>query len=175
MFWAFLLLAASAQGNASLAELANESFRVQPHDYRYIDARISHWPATLICNAVAGGAGLRVELLTHEELFNFVRGREHDFVLSLDQRRNPGFSQALPNKGEYAIVLVNDDDAPVEVRLEASVQFAREPGVAEVLSPNKRLAVILISLLVFLTTVSWSAWKLVAAMRRAQSSMGLHD
>lgn len=168
MFWAILLLAASARGDASVAELANESFRVQPHDYRYIDAKISHWPATLICSGnVTNGVGVRVEVLTRDELFNFVRGREHDFVLSLDKRKNPGFSQALPNKGEYAIVLVNDDDQPDEVRLAASVQFAREPDVARYLTPGKRLTVILISMMVFFTTVSWSAWKLVGAMRRA--------
>ncbi len=167
MIGAFLLLAASVSGDGSRAELANEDFRVQPHDYRFIDAQISHWPATLICEAtVTRGPEVRVELLTHGELLRFVRGREHNAVLSLDSRKDPSFSQALPDKGEYALVVVDDGDQPSDVRLRADVQFAREPDVARYLTPQRRLTVILMSLTVFLATVSWSAWKLVGAMRR---------
>ncbi len=166
IFAAALLWTAVARGDGPGTELASETFQVQAHDYRYIQAKVANWPATMNCTAeVSSGGPVRIELVADRELIHFVRGRPHEFLLSLSERRKTTFSQALPEKGEYDILFINDHDQPSQVRLEATVRLAREPDVAKYLPPGKRLTVIVISLLVFVVTMSWSAAKLMTAMR----------
>lgn len=166
MLAAMVLMAASASHGA-LASLAAETFRVPPHDYRYVPARIANWPASLIGTVeVTGGSPLTLDVLSQRELTRFVRGEKPEVILSMADRRQFAFSQQLPDKGEYATVLINDGDAISDVQFEESVEFAREADVARYLSPGRRLGVILVSLLVFVGMISWSGVRLMGVMRR---------
>ncbi len=162
-----VLLALAAVSLPVTHSLATENFRVPPHDYRYVPARIANWPATLICDAeVAGGAPVTIELLTQTALAEFVRGRSPQPLLKLEHRQKLDFRAALPEKGDYNILVINDNDQPSEIAFDASVEFAREPDVARYLSPPRRLAVISVSLLVFILSLSWSGFRLMSVMRR---------
>ena len=171
MLAAALFLAAvpsvAASSAANVASLAAESFRVPAHDYRYVPVRIANWPATLICSVdVPGGAPLTLDLIDKRELIRFVRGESPAFLLKMPESRKFDFRQALPEKGEYEVVLIDDQGQPSDVRFEASVEFAREPDPARYVSPQRRLVIIAASLLVFIVTISWSALKLIEMMRR---------
>ena len=151
----------------SAHSLATETFRVPPHDYRYVPARIVNWPATLICESeVSNGAPVTLELLTQQSLAEYVRGRAAAFVLKVPAGRKLDFRQPLPDRGEYEIVLINDTDRPSDIAFEATVEFPREPDVARYVSPPRRLAVISISLFVFIVSLAWSGFKLMSVMRR---------
>lgn len=170
-----ILLATPLHADGSVAELVNEGFRIPPHEYRFIPLTIANWPATLVGSAaVSQGGPVRVELLSQRELGNFVRGRSYDFILQVNPRLDMRFRQAVPDKGEYDLVLVNDHEQASDVRLEASVEFAREPDVARYLSPGRKLAVIATSLLIFLGIISWSGFRLMRAMQDATRSSDSH-
>ena len=156
---------------AAAHSLATQTFRVPAHDFRMVPARIANWPATLICDAeVSNGPPVTVELLPEPALTAFVRGQSPASVFQLNHRRKLDFRQLVPEKGEYEIVFVNDGDQPSDIAFEATVEFPREPDVARYLSPQRRLAVISISLLVFILTLSWSGFKLMSAMRSPDSA-----
>jgi hypothetical protein len=99
-------------------------------------------------------------------LNEFARGRHYEALVEMTPRRSGKFDQAVPEKGDYDILLVNDAEAPAMVRLQAAVQYAREPEVAITLSPVRKFVVISISLLVFGITFGWSGYKVIAGMRR---------
>jgi len=152
----------------SAHSLATETFRVPAHDYRYIPAHIANWPATLISDSeVSSGAAVTLELLTKQALAEFVRGGSPAFVLKMNNSRKLDFRQTLPERGDYEIVLINDSDRPSDIAFDAAVEFPREPDVARYVSPGRKLAVISISLLVFVVSVAWSGFKLMGVMRRS--------
>lgn len=149
------------------AEIISSTIDVPAHDYRAFSSHITHWPAVFYATfEVASGAPVKVLLLARGELNGFARGKPYEALLEMDSRRSGKFTQAVPEKGDYDILLVNDADTPSMVRLQASVQYAREPDVAVYLSPMRRLLVISMSLLVFGITFGWSALKVITAMRR---------
>jgi hypothetical protein len=157
------LLAMTAVPN----EIISATVEVPAHDYRAFSSHIVNWPAVFhAAFEVASGPPVQITLLARGELNGFARGRLYQPLVEMTPRRNGKFDQAVPEKGDYDIVLVNDADVPAMVRLHASVQYASEPDVAVYLSPERKLAVIAISLLAFAITFGWSAFKVIAGMRR---------
>lgn len=169
MLFALLLLSTIPRTGKTVAPLTDTTFHVPAHEYRYIPARVAHWPAAFECSfEVTSGGPVRVELLPGNELANFFRGREH-FLISLGERKKGEFSQAVPEKGEYDIALIDDSDAASEVHIRAAVEFAPEPDVAVYLSSEKQFVVIALSLTFFLLIVAVSAISLARAMRAAKA------
>jgi hypothetical protein len=152
---------------AAPSEIISATVEVPAHDYRAFSSHIVNWPAVFHAGfEVASGPPVQITLLARGELNAFASGRKYESLVEMTARRSGKFDQMVPEKGDYDIVLVNDADAPAMVRLHATVQYASEPDVAVYLSPARRLAVILVSLLVFGITFGWSAWKVIAGMRK---------
>jgi hypothetical protein len=164
---AVLLASPLMAGDPSIVEVISSTVDIPAHDYRAFSSHVTHWPAVFHGSfEVANGAPVQMTLLARRELNDFARGKRYESIVEMTPRRGGKFDQAVPEKGDYDIVLVNDTDAPAMVRLHATVQYAREPDVAIYLSPMRKLVVIAISLLVFAVTFGWSGTKVIAAMRR---------
>lgn len=115
---------------------------------------------------VATGPPVQMVLVPTRELQALGRGRDYDYVVKMAPQRSGTFTQLLPEKGDYDIVLVDDEDAPAMVRLHAAIEYARAPVAPTALSPARKWTVIAISLLVFGLALGWPARKMMAAMRR---------
>jgi hypothetical protein len=152
---------------AAPTEIISSTVQVPAHDYRAFSSHIVNWPAVFHAGfEVAAGPPVQITLLARGQLNAFASGHQYESLVEMTPRRSGKFDQMVPEKDDYDIVLVNDGDVPAMVRLHVTVQYASEPDVAVYVSPARKLAVISISLLVFGITFGWSAWKVIAGMRR---------
>jgi hypothetical protein len=160
---AFFLAAASGQRDD-----AGQPFRLEPGDFRWIPFTVRHTPSEVDCRfeVTQGDPSIHVELLPMSEFRLFSRGREHDTMALTPNGRSGEFKRVIEVGGQYAVVVQNKRGAPPATVL-LHVRTNLDPGadVAQVLSPARRLTVILISFAFFFVTVAWSGRKLVRAMR----------
>jgi hypothetical protein len=97
------------------------------------------------------------------EFHEFDRGLGHDTLVVTPDGRSGDLRRIIDVSGEYAVVVVNGKRSPA-----ATVSFEVRTSVnpdARTLSPRRRLTVILLSFAFFFVTVTWSARKLLRAMR----------
>jgi hypothetical protein len=168
----FLVLASGA--HAQVVELVNQAYDVPAHEYRLVMAPITSWPATMIGGfRVDQSTPIRVELIPRSALGEFVRGRNHEVLASVDGRSDGVFSHAIPRAGEYDVALVNDEDRAARVHVRVFVEYPREAEMGTYLSSARRITVILVSLALFIGIGGWAGWALIGAMRR--SAQGIAD
>jgi hypothetical protein len=147
------------------SEVASGAYEVPAHEFRFISASIEDWPVTLACSVqVLHGAPVSVLLVTRREMNLFIRGQQPHALLSLEAGKAAHFRQAVPHRGDYDILLINDTGEPSQVRVEATVGQDRD--LAQYVPPQRKQVVILASLIVFLSTVLWSGVSLMRVMRR---------
>jgi hypothetical protein len=160
---AMLLAAAGTQQDD-----AGQPFQLEPGDFRWIPFTVRHTPSEVDCRfeVTQGDPSIHVELLPMSEFRLFSRGREHDTMALTPNGKTGEFRRVIDVRGQYAVVVENRRGAPPATVL-LHVRTNLDPGadVAQVLSPARRLAVILISFAFFFVTVAWSGRKLVRAMR----------
>jgi hypothetical protein len=160
-------------GRAGLAAGAQEKvqpFRLAPDgDYRWQKITIRQTPFQVDCRfeVLSGSPTVHLELLPMSEFRQFDRGLEHDTLVVTPDGRSGHFRRIIDVRGEYAAVVRNGKRAPA-----ATVSFEVRTTVnpdardtARTLSPQRRLTVILISFAFFFVSVTWSARKLLRAMR----------
>jgi len=161
-------LAAGAGLTAGAPE-KGQPFRLAPDDWRWQKITVRQTPYQVDCHfeVLSGNPSVHVELLPMSEFRQFDRGEEHETLVVTPDGRNGDFRRIIDVRGEYAIVVVNGKRAqPATVSLEVRTTvnpMARD--TARTLSPERRLTVILISFAFFFVTVTWSARKLLRAMR----------
>jgi hypothetical protein len=83
------------------------------------------------------------------------------------EARTGDFRRMIDTRGRYAVLVVNARNAPpatVTLDFQTNVNPSNA-DVARTLSPQRQLAVILMSFAFFLATVTWSSRKLIQAMR----------
>jgi hypothetical protein len=165
-FLGILLLAAGA--HAQVVEVVNQTYYVPAHEYRLVMAPITSLPATMIGSfRVEQSTPIRVELIPRSALGEFVRGRNHEVLASVDGRSDGVFSHAIPKAGEYDVALVNDEDRAAKVRVRVFVEYPREAEMGSYLSSARRITVIGVSLALFVGIGGWAGWGLIGAMRRS--------
>jgi len=147
---------------------SGQPFLLAPGDYRWVPFTIRQPPAEVDCSfeVIKGGGSVHVELMPSSEFRLFERGREHDAMTRTPDGHTGEFRQMIAEPGRYAIVLMNRADAPaVTVALHFATNMNPTGGMARTLSPTRQLTVILISMFVFFTVVTWSARRLIRAVR----------
>ncbi len=147
----------------------DQSFRLEPGDYRWVPFTIRQTPSGVDCrfDVISGKPSVHAELLPMSEFRLFDRGREHDTMAVTPTARSGAFRRMINTRGQYAIIVVNDKNAPpavVSLHVETSVNPSGA-DIAQSLPPQKRLTVMAISLSLFLLTVAWAGRKLILAMR----------
>jgi hypothetical protein len=163
------LFAASSQPPGD----AGEPFRLEPGDFRWIPLNIRQTPSEVDCHfeVVKGSPTVHIELLPISEFRLFDRGKDHDTLAITPNGANGDFRRVVDTRGQYAVVIENAHGAP-PATVVFRVQTNLNPGadLAQTLPPGRRLAVVLISLGVFFTTVAWSGRKLLRAARTESST-----
>ena len=163
LFLPFALLLASDQPQP------DQSFRLEPGDYRWVPFTVRQTPASVDCRfeVVSGNPSVHAELLPMSEFRLFDRGREHETMAVTATARSGAFRRMINTPGQYAIVVVNEGNATpamVSLHVETSVNPSGA-DMAQTLPPRKRLTVMALSLTFFLATVAWAGRKLILAMR----------
>ena len=169
---AIALLATSPVAGAGLAAGAQEKgqpFRLEPGDWRWQKITIRQTPSQVDCSfkVLSGNPSVHLELLPLSEFRQFDRGQDHDTLVVTPDASSGDFRRIIDVSGDYAVVVVNGKRAPpATVSFEVRTSVNPKAGdTARTLSPQRRLTVILISFAIFFVTVTWSARKLLRAMR----------
>lgn len=144
-------------------------FELAPGEWRWVDFTIRQVPTEVDCRfrVLKGDGAVHIELLPRDEFHRFSMGRKHGTLALTAEARSSSFRRIVDQPGRYAVVIVNAKNAaPATVSLEVSTDSRPNTAVtARELPQSRRLAVILISFVLFFVTVTWSAWKLTRAMR----------
>ena len=164
MLAALLLLAA-----VSRADLADEVLDIKANDWKFVEIAVRQHPLRLDCSyeALTAGKQVRMALLTQIDLERMRAEEPHGFLSVTEPHARGSLSFRIAQPGEYAVLILNDDDTPARVRLRVSEDFAagREPAV-RFLSRTRQLTVIVLSFVVFFGVVTWSARRLLGTLRR---------
>jgi hypothetical protein len=155
---------------ATRVELVDEVHSIPAAEWRYVQVSLKQTPVSVHCDfqVMSKGAQVRVALLSQSDLERLRADQPHGFLTALEPARAGTLNYTLHHGGEYAVVIDNRGlHVPVRVHLRVWLDFSRAPGQGVgYLSPQRRLAVILISFAVFFVIVTWSARKLLQATRR---------
>lgn len=160
---------AAGAGIAKGAQEKGQPFRLEPGDWRWQKISIRQTPSQVDCHfeVLSGDPSVHLELLPISEFRQFDRGEDHETLVVTPDGRSGDFRRIIDVNGDYAVVVVNGKRAPpatVSFEVRTSVN-PRAGETARTLSPQRRLTVILISFAFFFVTVTWSARKLLRAMR----------
>ena len=147
--------------------LFDEVSQIPASQWRYHSLTMKQTPVTVDYQfkVVSGNTGVRVTLVNRDAL-DQIRGGDREPMESTPFRLEGSFRRLVSNPDEYAVVVENGGVGPVAVMLRVTLDFS-ERGLpqARYISPERRLAVIGISLTAFLVVVIYSARKLLAATR----------
>ena len=146
-----------------------QSFKLEPGDYRWVPFTIRQTPSSVDCRfeVISGNPSVHAELLPMSEFRLFDRGRDHDTMAITATARSGAFRRMIGTPGQYAVIVVNAKKAPaavVSLHLETNLN-PKGADVARTLPPERRLLVMAVSLSFFLVTVSWTGRKLILGMR----------
>lgn len=166
---AVLLAAAAGPGVSG----SSQAIRLDPGEFRWWPLHVRKAPSEIDCRfeVLRGGATVHAELLRQYDFRQFVRRRPYEKLTGTAQGGNGSFSQIVPDRGDYAVVIMNRASAPVAVvsmYIEAKVS-AEGSGIARTLAPGRRLAVILISFAIFFVSAGWSGHRLIRGMKNSAS------
>jgi len=156
-----LFLAVSSQ------ELVDEVYQLPAGEWRYVQVTLNQPPTTVETSfrVISGNSTARVTLVNREGLAQLKKGDREPLGQQKFQRGG-GFSRVVTVPDEYAVVLENGTGGPAAVRFRVSIDFAARGGPrVGYLSAERRLAVIVISAMVFLGIVIFSARKLLRAVQ----------
>jgi hypothetical protein len=160
---AFALLLVLASGPQVLFD---EVFQIPASKWRYATVPLKQPPVLMECDykVVSGKGAVRVALVNSDGL-DKLRQDDYAPLGSVPYRPEGRFARLINVADEYAVVLHNGSGGPVSVKLRLALDFSgRGHPQARYLSPERRSAVIAISLLVFLGIVLYSAKKLLKAL-----------
>lgn len=154
----FLLLAAFAR-----VDLVDEAFEIPANDWRYVPHPVTPQPALVDClfQSDRPDAQVRVVLLRRADLDHWRLGRDHEEVATTPVGPRGMLRLSVHDPDTY-VAIENRGSRPARVRLRV---FLEQPHV-RYLSRGRQVTVVLISLGVFFAIVSFSAHKLLKAMRR---------
>ncbi len=144
---ALLLLLASA---SSRIVLIDEIVEVGPARWRDFAIELRQRPAVIDCRfqVVSGGSGVRVMLMSPEQLAALREGRPHRPLIATSYQSSGSFRMQSSLPGEYFIVIDNglEGRGPARVRLAVALGFDRASPQSFELSPLRRGVIIVLSL-----------------------------
>ncbi len=158
-----LLLAAAGSGS-------NQAVRLDGGEYRWWPVYVRQAPMQVNCRfeVLNGARTVHAELVPQDQFHAFIRRKSYEKLVSTGDTKNGFFSQIIPKRGNYAVVIINKKNAPAAV-VSLSIETTVNPSgsaLARTLPPHRRLTVILVSFAIFFLSVGWSGHKLIQAMSR---------
>jgi len=156
------LLAASAG-----SELMDEVHQIPAGDWKYVEVELHQQPARISASyeVLSGSSNVRVALMLREDLER-MRDDLPGSIAVTPPGRSGHFSDRVRRRGDYVVVLDNQAGRQAaRVRLRVGLDFgAGAPEVGR-LTPQRQWTVVVISCVAFLGIVSYSARRLLRAMR----------
>jgi hypothetical protein len=169
LFAIALLLATGGSGSS-------QAVRLDAGEYRWLPVYVRQVPMQVNCRfeVLNGGGTVHAELVPQDQFHAFIRHRKYEKLVATGDTKNGFFSQIIPTRGNYAVVIINGKNAPAAV-VSLSIETTLNPsgrGLARTLPPRRRLVVILISFLIFFVSIGWSGHRLIRAMARDATQRG---
>ena len=167
---ALWLLALALQPPAVLVDAV---VQIPPSDWREFDFPIEQTPVDVKCtfDAKAEPGAVRVVFLSKYDLQQFARNLPYGFLRSSPEQSHGVLGVSIRQPGDYALLVINGSKSltPTQVHLQLEsepTKVANTPSVSY-LSPRRRVITLLLSFFGFFVMVSWSAARLLKAMRRS--------
>ena len=159
-----LMMAAS-----TTVDLVDEVYQIPANEWRYVPVDLKQNPALVIARyeVQSPGGQVRLALLRRDDLERMRAGLPHGVMDESAPSSAGSLAPRVRGPGEFVLVVDNRAEAAASVHLRVSLDFnvSRGPEVTR-LSPQRQLAVILISFAVFFGIVTWSARRLLRGIRR---------
>lgn len=154
----FFLLAGSAQ-----TVLVDEPFTVPAAEWRFLDVVLKQTPLKLEC-VYGAKTGVRVAVISERELERFRSGNRPPGLAARPFQTSGRLEERISAPGRYAVVIENSRNPGIsaQVRLKVTLDFLQQVGYVP---PGRKLAVILISFAAFFAIVTYSARRLLRAIR----------
>jgi len=156
-----LLLAASTR-----VELLDETPTIRRGDWNWYPVSLRQSTATVIASfdVAAGSPRVRLALMTHDEMERRHARDSFDELAATPAGPRGSFHFRVPRPGDYGIIVDNSQGSEdATVRVKVLLDFAG-PQVTQV-SPQRQLTVVALSFAFFLTVVTYSARKILRAIR----------
>lgn len=161
--WILLLAAPTS------IELVDEVYRIPPAEWRYVELDLKQQPALVSASyqVEAGSQQVRLALIRREDLERLRDGLPHGILAVTAPGPSGNLDYHVRRPGDYVIVLDNQaGPKPAAVHLRIGLNFSggQEPEVTQI-SPRRQLTVIAISFAVFFGIVTYSARRLLRAIK----------
>jgi len=142
----------------------DDTIEIPRGEWKYVDVAAREAKAVVACEfeVLSENAEVRVVWIARKDLAFFSGGRRESILAASNFAGGGKLRHFAPEAGDYAIVLENGPSgrSVAKVKVRVWLESAVSPRYA---SPQRRLAVILISCIVFFGLVSFSAFKLMRA------------
>ncbi|MGA2273299.1 MAG: hypothetical protein ABSH00_07085 [Bryobacteraceae bacterium] len=155
---------------ASVEELVDRVYTIPADEWRWLDLGIGQRPALVEAEyeVRAGSDQVRLAVMRRDDLEHLREGLAHGVVGATEPGRAGRLACEVRPPGDYVVVVDNrrGDGRVAVVRLRIRLEFPPSAAVPQRLSPQRRLAVILVSFAAFFAIVAWSGRKLLPPVRR---------
>ena len=154
-----LLLAASTR-----VDLVDEVYQIPTGEWKYVELDLHQQPASVSATyqLQSGSGPVRLALLTREDLEHFRNNADHGVLVVTPPGKSGAFNYRVRRPGEYVIVVDNRGTTqPASIHLTVNLDFARRGPDVTQLTPQRQLAVIVISFAVFVGIATYSARRLL--------------
>jgi hypothetical protein len=154
-----LLLAGS-----TTVELVDQSYEVPPFEARYNEVPLQHDPAVISAayESSSGSADVKLELMRRQDLDLAHADPSRGYVATTAAGASGRLAYRVTQPGEYVIVVYNLAAVPAVVHVRVWLEFRDVMRI----SPQRQLTVIAISFAFFLGIVTFSARRLLRAVKR---------
>jgi hypothetical protein len=162
--WIFLLAASTR------VELESEVYQIPPAEWRYVELDLRQRPALVSANyeVQSGSQRVRVALMTRDDLERLRNDLPHGVIAVTAPGKSGTLSYRVRRRGDYVLVVDNrvDGSKPAAVHVRIALDFGAPPEPeANQISPQRQLAVVVMSLVFFVGVVVFSARRLWRGVR----------
>jgi len=162
-----LILAAGSQ-----LTLFDEVVRLPRSQWRAINVTLKQRPARVESRfqVVRGNAALRAVLMSRDDVERFRRGEEFRILAATDAGREGKLSYIVSRPDDYMVLLENTSPRSAMAQFHVGVEFNEYTSFEpRTVPPERRAAIIGVSLLVFAVIGGWSGALLLRASRRQRT------
>jgi hypothetical protein len=145
--------------------LLDDKIEIPPSEWRYVDVEGKERMAVVNCEfqVLSENSPVRAVWIARANLEGFRAGRRVSILAATPFGVEGRLRHVAPEPGDYAMVLENQPASRVAAKVRVRVWLESAISPREV-SAQRRVAVILISTIVFFGIVSFSAFKLRGAL-----------
>jgi len=153
---------------STTVQLVDEVYRIPAREWRWVPVSLRQQPAliTAVYRAQDGPTQIRLRLIRRADLDKFREGLPPGVIAATAFGANGSLAHPIAVPGDYVILVENEGDTPARVRLRIALDFSRAGPRVTRLTPQRQFTVIAISFAVFFGIVTWSARRLLRAVRK---------